>query len=59
VDEIAATMCRLRDDAALRRRLAAAGRVQARRHTWDGAAVRLLQHLQPLLTAATPRAATR
>jgi hypothetical protein len=49
----------LRDDEALRGRLAAAGRRQARRHTWDGAAVRLLQHLQPLLTAAAPRVATR
>ncbi len=59
VDEIASTMCRLRDDEALRGCLAAAGRGQARRHTWDGAAVRLLQHLQPLLTAAAPRVATR
>jgi glycosyltransferase involved in cell wall biosynthesis len=58
VDEIAAAMCRLRDDEALRGRMAAAGRSQARRHTWDGAAVRLLQHLQPLLAAA-PRVAAR
>jgi hypothetical protein len=50
-------MGRLRDDAALRRRLAAAGRDQARRHTWDRAAARLLQHLQPLLAAAAPRVA--
>ena len=51
VEQIAAAMQLLLDDAPLRRRLIDAGRERARAFTWDGAAARLQQHLQPLLVS--------